>query len=117
MSFGIDLGPNAPVRRVYNPDPAPNRRSGGFNNEQAARDHQNAEARRMVAANTWQSFMRDRIVTLGYFVAGDVWIRSNTVRAGRFTQQERVEQEDYARWCRDTILGFERYENCLARRD
>jgi hypothetical protein len=52
--------------------------------------------------------MRDRILALGYFVAGDVWLRSNTFQAGRFSQQETEEQEDYARWCWDTILGFER---------
>jgi hypothetical protein len=58
-----------------------------------------------VATNTWQAFLCDRIVTLGYYV----WLRSNTFCAGRFTPQEIEEQEDYARWCRDTVLGFERY--------
>jgi hypothetical protein len=61
-----------------------------------------------VATNTWQAFLRERIVSLGYYVAGEVWVRSNTFRAGQFTQQEMEEQGDYARWCRDTILGYER---------
>jgi hypothetical protein len=69
----------------------------------------NLEARRAVATNTWQAFLRERIVSLGYYAAGDVWLRSNTFRAGHFTQHEIEEQAEYARWCRDTILGFERY--------
>ncbi len=82
-------------------------RQNAFSRDQS-REHHNQEARRAVAVNTWQSFMRDRILTLGYFVAGNVWLRSNTFQAGRFSQQETEEHEDYARWCRDTILGFER---------
>lgn len=100
------VGPNVPSRRVFFPDPRPPR-PNAFARDQA-REQQNLEARRAVAVNTWQAFMRDRILTLGYFVAGDVWLRSNTFQAGRFSQQETEEQEDYARWCWDTILGFER---------
>jgi hypothetical protein len=92
--------------RFFSREQAPARRSS-FCPEQA-REQQNVEARRTVAVNTWQAFLRERIVSLGYFAAGDVWLRSNTFRAGHFSQEDNDEQVEYARWCRDTILGFER---------
>ncbi len=107
---------SAPTNRLPNPAPASTRffnreqpppRRSNFCTEQA-REQQNQEARRTVAVNTWQAFLRERIVSLGYFAAGDVWLRSNTFHAGHFSQEDNDEQVEYARWCRDTILGFER---------
>jgi hypothetical protein len=66
------------------------------------------EGRRSVARNTWQAYLRERIVTLGYFAAGQVWMQTNTFSAGNFSEGEIQEQGEYARWCQDTILGFER---------
>ncbi len=99
-------GMGAPARRSCNPESRLPRPNAFARDLTQAREQQNVEARRVVAANTWQAFMRNRIVTLGYYLAGDVWLRSNTFRAGHFSRQEAEEHEEYARWCRDTILGL-----------
>ncbi len=40
-------------------------------------------------------------------------MRTNTFAAGNFSEHEVQEQSEYARWCRDTILGFERYGDVI----
>lgn len=66
------------------------------------------DGRQAVAANTWRQFLRERILTLGYRTAGTVWARSRLFQEGRFNESAIAEQQQYAGWCRDTILGFER---------
>jgi hypothetical protein len=92
-------------RRFFSPQPAAPRRP----TPEEIRERQNIETRRTVAHNTWQQYLRDRVITLGYRAAGEAWPRSTTFAAGQFTRDEVEEQSQYARWCRDTIIGFERY--------
>ncbi len=96
---------NGPTRRFFSPQPAPQRRL----TPEEIRERHNQEARRTVAVNTWQPYLRERVLTLGYRVAGEIWVRTNTFNAGRFTVEEVEEHGQYARWIRDTLLGFERY--------
>ncbi len=91
-------------RRFFSPQPAAPRRP----TPEEIRERQNIETRRAVAHNTWQQYLRDRVISLGYRTAGEAWPRSTTFAAGQFTGEEVEEQGQYARWCRDTLLGFER---------
>ncbi len=85
----------------------PQRRHSGPPSE-VERLQQNAEARRAVATNNWRTYLRERIVTLGYRTAGEVWMRSQMFAAGNFSENDAEVQGEYARWCRDTLIGFER---------
>ncbi len=94
-------------RRFFSPQPAIPRRL----TPEEMRERQNIETQRAVAHNSWQQYLRDRVISLGYRTAGEAWPRSTTFMAGQFTAEEIEEQSQYARWCRDTLLGFERYSN------
>jgi hypothetical protein len=56
----------------------------------------------------WQPFLRDLVISLGYRRATSIWPRLARSRLGNYSEDVRREQEAYMRWCRETIIGFER---------
>ncbi len=57
---------------------------------------------------TWQPFLRDLVMTLGYREAVSAWPRLARHAAHNYTDEERVRQGTYMEWCRNTLIGLER---------
>ncbi len=56
---------------------------------------------------TWQPFLRDLVMTLGYREAVSAWPRLARHTVHNFTEEERERQGAYMEQCRNTLIGFE----------
>ncbi len=56
----------------------------------------------------WQPYLRDLVITLGYREAINAWPQLTRCTSGNFTSEDRIMQEVYMEWCRQTLIGFER---------
>jgi hypothetical protein len=57
----------------------------------------------------WQPFVRDLIINLGFTEATRTWPRLERCAQSGNTLETRSRQATYMAWCRQTIIGFERY--------
>ncbi len=61
----------------------------------------------------WHSFLRDLVTTLGYTQAVSIWPRLTRCTNGAYSADERSRQNVYMNWCRNILIGFERYRSLL----